>query len=53
MVYEAGTLICQASLFSATMMAHPDFSPTVVFKMAATMCELGNSTVAKALKAEI
>jgi hypothetical protein len=35
------------------MMAHPDFSPAAVFKMAATMCEMGNSTVAKALKAEI
>jgi hypothetical protein len=35
------------------MMAHSDFSPTVVFKMAATMCEMGNFMVAKALKAEI
>jgi hypothetical protein len=52
-VHEAATSVCQASLFSATMMAHPDFSPTAVFKMATTMCEMGNSTVAKALKAEI
>jgi hypothetical protein len=35
------------------MMAHPDFSLIAIFKMAATMSELGNSTVAKALKAEI
>jgi hypothetical protein len=53
MVYKAATSICQASLFSATMMAHPDFSPAAVSKMVATMCELVNSTVAKALKAEI
>jgi hypothetical protein len=52
-VHEEAALVCQASLFSATMMAHPDFSPTAVFKMAATICEMGNSTVAKALKAEI
>jgi hypothetical protein len=52
-LYEAATSVCQASLFSANMMAHPDFSPAAVFKMAATMCELGNSTTAKALKAEI
>jgi hypothetical protein len=49
MVYEAATSMYQASLFSATMMAHSDFSPATVFKMAATMCKLGNSTVAKAL----
>jgi hypothetical protein len=52
-VHEAATSVCQASLFSATMMAHPDFSLATVFKMAATMCELDKSTVAKALKAEI
>jgi 2-methylcitrate dehydratase PrpD len=52
-VYEAATSVCQASLFSATMMAHPDFSPAAVFKMAATMCEMDNSTIAKALKVEI
>jgi hypothetical protein len=52
-VYEAATLVCQASLFSATMMVHLDFSLAAVFKMATTMCELGNSTVAKALKTEV
>jgi ABC-type iron transport system FetAB permease component len=52
-VHEAATSECQASLFSATMMAHLDFSPTAVFKMAAMICTMGNSTVAKALKAEI
>jgi hypothetical protein len=35
------------------MMSHVDFSPAAVFKMADTMCELGNSTVAKALKTEV
>jgi hypothetical protein len=39
MVQEAASLICQASLFSAAMVSHPDFSPTAVFKKAATMCE--------------
>jgi hypothetical protein len=53
MVNKAATSMCQASLFSATMMAHPDFSPAAVLKMAATMCELGKFTIAKALKAEI
>ena len=53
MVYEAATLMYQASLFSATMMAYLDFSPTVVFKMVATMYELGNSIVAKTLKVKI
>jgi hypothetical protein len=52
-VYEAATLVCQASIFSATMMVHPDFSPTAIFKMAATMYELGNSMVAKALKTKV
>jgi hypothetical protein len=52
-VYEVATLVCQASLFSATMMPHVDFSPMVVFKMVATMCELGNSSIAKALKTEV
>jgi hypothetical protein len=52
-VHEAAALVCQASLFSATMMAHPDFSLAAVFKMAATMCTMGNSTVAMALIVEI
>jgi hypothetical protein len=50
---EAASIICQASLFSATIMSHPDFSPAAVFKRAATMCELGQSTVAPALKTEL
>jgi hypothetical protein len=35
------------------MMAHQDFSLAMVFKMAATMYEFGNSMVAKALKIEV
>jgi hypothetical protein len=46
----AATLVCQASLFSTTMMSYVDFNPTAVFKMAATMCESGNSTIANILK---
>jgi hypothetical protein len=52
-VYETATLVCQASLFSATMMSHMDFSLVALFKMVGTLCELGNSTVAKALKTEV
>jgi hypothetical protein len=32
MVYEAATSMYQASFFSATMMAHPDFNPMAVFR---------------------
>jgi hypothetical protein len=52
-VQEAASIICQASLFSATIMSHPDFSLAAVFKRAATMCELGQSTVAPTLKTEL
>jgi hypothetical protein len=30
-----------------------DFSPAVVFKMVATMCERGNSTATNAMKTEV
>jgi hypothetical protein len=49
---EAATLVCQASLFFATMMSHVDFNPVAIFKMAATMCESGNSTIANVLEME-
>ena len=35
------------------MMAHLDFNPMAILKMVATMYTIDNSTVAKALKAEI
>jgi hypothetical protein len=38
-VQEVASLIYQASLFSAAMVSHLDFSPAAVFKRAATMCE--------------
>jgi hypothetical protein len=52
-VQEAASLIYQASLFSAAMVSHSDFSPAAVFKRAATMCESGHSTVATNLKTAV
>jgi hypothetical protein len=52
-VQEAALLIYQASLFSAAMVFYSDFSPVVVFKRAATMCESGHSTVATTLKTAV
>jgi hypothetical protein len=52
-VQEAASLIYQASLFSAAMVSHSDFSPVEVFKRAATMCESGHYTVATTLKTAI
>jgi hypothetical protein len=52
-VQEAASLIYQASLFSAAMVSHSDFSPTAVFKRIATMCESGHSTVATTLKTTV
>jgi hypothetical protein len=46
-------LIYQASLFSAAMVSHSDFSPAAVFKRASTMCESGHSTVATTLKTTV
>jgi hypothetical protein len=43
-------LIYQASLISAAMASHADFSLVAVFKRAATMCESGHYTVATTLK---
>jgi hypothetical protein len=34
------------------MMSHVDFNPAAVFKMAATICELGDSTIANVLETE-
>jgi hypothetical protein len=53
MVQEAASLIYQASLFSAAMVSHSDFSPAAVFKRAATMCKSGHSTVATTLKTAV
>jgi hypothetical protein len=52
-VQEAASLIYQASLFSAAMVSHSDFSLVAVFKRAATMCELGHYTVATTLKTAV
>jgi hypothetical protein len=52
-VQEETSLICQASLFSAAMVSHADFSPIAVFKRAATMCESGYYTVATTLKTAV
>jgi hypothetical protein len=52
-VQETTSLIYQASLFSAAMASHADFSPAVVFKRAAPMCESGHCTVAATLKIAI
>jgi hypothetical protein len=52
-VQEAASLIYQASLFSAAMVSHSDFSPAAVFKRAATMCESGHSMVATTLKTAV
>jgi hypothetical protein len=52
-VKEATSLIYQASLFSAAMVSHADFSPAAVFKRAATMCESSHSTVATTLKTAV
>jgi hypothetical protein len=53
MVHEAKSLIYQASLFSAAMVSHSDFSPAAIFKKAATMCESGYFTVATTLKTAV
>jgi hypothetical protein len=52
-VQEAASLIYQASLFSAAMASHADFSPAAVFKKAATMCESGHYTIATTLKTAV
>jgi hypothetical protein len=50
-VQEAASLIYQASLFSAAMVSHLDFSPAAIFKRATTICESDHSTVATTLTA--
>jgi hypothetical protein len=52
-VSEAAARVCQAPLFSAAMVSRADFSPAVVFKMVATMCERGSSTATNAMKTEV
>jgi hypothetical protein len=52
-VQEATSLIYQASLFSAAMVSHSDFSLAAVFKRAATMCESGYYTVTTTLKTAV
>jgi hypothetical protein len=52
-VQEAASLIYQASLFSAAMASHADFSPAAIFKKVATMCESGHYTIATALKTAV
>jgi hypothetical protein len=53
MVQEAASLIYQATMFSAAMVSHSDFSLATVFKRAATMCELGHYMVATTLKTAV
>jgi hypothetical protein len=52
-VSEAATWMYHIPLFSAAMVSRADFSPVVVFKMAATMCERGNSTATNAMKTKV
>jgi hypothetical protein len=50
---EATAWVCQAPLFPTAMVSRVDFSPAVVFKMAATMCEQGSSTATNTMKTEV
>jgi hypothetical protein len=52
-VSEAAARVYHAPLFYVAMVSRADFSPAVVFKMVATMCERGSSTVTNAMKTEI
>jgi hypothetical protein len=52
-VSAAAARVYQAPLFSTAMVSRADFSPTVVFKMVATMCERGSSTATNAMKTEV
>jgi hypothetical protein len=52
-VSAAAARVYQAPLFSAAMVSRADFSPAVVFKMVATMCEQGSSMVITAMKTEV
>jgi hypothetical protein len=45
--------VYQAPLFSAAMVSRVDFSPAVVFKMVAAMCERGSSTATNTMKTEV
>jgi hypothetical protein len=52
-VIEAAARVYQAPLFSVAMVSRADFSPAMVFKMVATMCERGSSTATNAMKTEV
>jgi hypothetical protein len=52
-VSEVAARVCQAPLFSAALVSRADFSPVVVFKMVATMCERGSSMATNAMKTEV
>jgi hypothetical protein len=52
-VSEAAARVYQAPLFSAAMVSLADFSPVVVFKMVATMCERGSSTTTNFMKTKV
>jgi hypothetical protein len=52
-VSVAAVKVYQALLFSAAMVSRADFSPAVVFKMVATMCEGGSSTATNAMKSKV
>jgi hypothetical protein len=52
-VSAAVARVYQAPLLSAAMVSQMDFSPAVVFKMVATMCERGSSTATNAMKTKV
>jgi hypothetical protein len=52
-VSEVAARVYQAPLFSVAIVSRVDFSPTVVFKMVATMCERGSSMATNAMKTEV
>jgi hypothetical protein len=52
-VTEAAARMYQAPLFYVVMVSRAEFSPAVVFKMVATMCERGSSTATNAMKTEV
>jgi hypothetical protein len=52
-VSEVAARVCHVLLFSTAIESRADFSPAVVFKMVATMCERGSSTATNAIKTEV
>jgi hypothetical protein len=53
MVTEAAARVYQAPLLFAAMVSRADFSPAVVFKMVAIICEQGSSRATNAMKTEV